>query len=49
MAVSSCEVSDAGHGGYEAYMTHCGAVAPAGSLWEVDGKAGSERLEVEVA
>lgn len=46
MAVPPCEVGDAGHGGYEAHMPRCGAVAPAGSLWEVDGKAGPRGLRL---
>lgn len=46
MAVPPCEGGDAGHGRYEAHRPRCGVVAPAGSLWEVDDKAGSERLEV---
>lgn len=44
-AVQLCDVSYVGQGGYEAHMPHCGSVAPAGPLWEVDVQVWSKRLE----
>lgn len=41
-----CDVGDAGHGGMRHTHASLWYGGPAGSLREVDGKAGSERLEV---
>lgn len=41
-----CDVGDAGHGGMRHIHASLWYGGPAGSIGEVDGKAGSERLEV---